>query len=69
MAKVWPVLDLGMQAEGVPAPVVRWGSRARGLARGSGPRLWLGYRFEAPGKANGLSPGIGSGIESRAVAS
>jgi hypothetical protein len=29
MAEPWPMLDPLMQAEGVPAPVVRWGSRAR----------------------------------------
>jgi hypothetical protein len=56
MAEVWPMLDLGMQAEGVPAPVVRWGSRAR-TARVTGGTVHFytdDYRFRAlmaPGKA------------------
>jgi hypothetical protein len=56
MAEVWPVLDLGMQAEGVPAPVVRWGSRARTaeVAGGTVHFYTDDYRFRAlmaPGKA------------------
>jgi hypothetical protein len=56
MAEVWPMLDPLMQAEGVPAPVVRWGSRARTaeVAGGTVHFYTDDYRFRAlmaPGKA------------------
>jgi hypothetical protein len=56
MAETWPMLDPLMQADGAPAPVVRWGSRAR-TARVTGGTVHFytdDYRFRAlmaPGKA------------------